>query len=106
MSAKPETRLQELHIHLPVAPKPVAKYKTAVLVGNMLYVSGHGPAKLNENTATSGRVGENLSLEQGKDSARADGPLVEANGAVIVDTTGRTVAEILDEINTLLEARR
>ena len=41
-----------------------------------------------------------------KDSARADGPLVEANGAVVVDTTGRTVAEILDEINTLLEARR
>ena len=41
-----------------------------------------------------------------KDSARADGPLVEANGAVVVDTTGRTVAEILVEINTLLEARR
>ena len=97
MSAKPETRLQELHIHLPVAPKPVAKYKTAVLVGNMLYVSGHGPAKLNENTATSGRVGENLSLEQGKDSARA----VAINALATVKETLGSLDKVKRIVKTL-----
>jgi enamine deaminase RidA (YjgF/YER057c/UK114 family) len=61
----PEKRLQELHITLPPAPKPVAKYKPAVLAGNILYVSGHGPAKKIE-----GKVGKDLTLEQGKDAAR------------------------------------
>ena len=43
MPSKPEARIQELHLTLPPPPKPVAKYKTAVQVGNLLYVSGHGP---------------------------------------------------------------
>ena len=42
----PEARLRELNITLPVPPTPVAKYKPTVRVGNMLYVSGHGPAKV------------------------------------------------------------
>jgi enamine deaminase RidA (YjgF/YER057c/UK114 family) len=71
--AKPETRLMELHLTLPPAPKPMAKYKTAVLAGNMLYVSGHGPAKISDRTPVAGRVGADLSLEQGKESARAVG---------------------------------
>jgi len=70
--SKPEVRLQELHITLPPAPKPVAKYKTAVLAGSMLYVSGHGPAKIEGKPGT-GKVGKDLTLEQGKDSARAVG---------------------------------
>ena len=72
MSSKPETRIQELHLTLPVAPKPVAKYKTAVLVGNMLYVSGHGPAKA-DGKITDGRVGGDLTTEQGKEAARLVG---------------------------------
>jgi enamine deaminase RidA (YjgF/YER057c/UK114 family) len=71
--SKPETRIQELHLTLPPTPKPMAKYKTAVLVGNMLYVSGHGPAKLTDKTPTQGKVGADLTLEQGQESARAVG---------------------------------
>ena len=51
MPSKPETRIQELHLTLPTPPKPVAKYKTAVLVGDLLYVSGHGPARVSDKTA-------------------------------------------------------
>ena len=69
----PETRLQELHLTLPTPPKPMAKYKTAVWAGNMLYVSGHGPAKITDKTAVAGRVGADLTTEQGKDTARAVG---------------------------------
>jgi enamine deaminase RidA (YjgF/YER057c/UK114 family) len=73
MPSKPEARIQELHLTLPPAPKPVAKYKTAVLVGNMLYVSGHGPAKIDAQSPVAGRVGSDLTLEQGKEAARLVG---------------------------------
>ena len=71
--ATPEERLQQLHLTLPTPPKPVAKYKTAVLAGTMLYVSGHGPAKISDKTPIAGRVGADLTTEQGMESARAVG---------------------------------
>jgi enamine deaminase RidA (YjgF/YER057c/UK114 family) len=70
--SKPETRVQELHLTLPPVPKPVAKYKTAVRVGNVLYVSGHGPLK-EDKTLITGKVGKDLNLEQGKAAARQVG---------------------------------
>jgi len=72
MQSNPETRIQELHLTLPPAPKPVAKYKTAVLVGKVLYVSGHGPAKI-DGKDIEGKVGADLTSEQGKAAARAVG---------------------------------
>ena len=73
MPATPEKRIQELHLTLPPAPKPVAKYKTAVLSGNILYVAGHGPAKITDKTPMAGKVGSDLTLEQGQESAKAVG---------------------------------
>jgi enamine deaminase RidA (YjgF/YER057c/UK114 family) len=95
MPSKPETRIQELHITLPTPPRPVAKYKTAVLVGNMLYVSGHGPAKLSDKTALAGRVGADLTTEQGKDSARAVG--------VNILATVRATLGSLDKVKRLVK---
>src|SRR5436190_14701638 len=71
--ASPEARIQELKLTLPPAPKPVAKYKTALLVGNMLYVSGHGPIKKDGKSLVAGKVGADLTLEQGKEAARLVG---------------------------------
>ena len=95
MPSKPETRIQELHITLPTPPKPVAKYKTAVLAGNMLYVSGHGPAKLSDKTPMAGRVGADLTTEQGKDSARAVG--------VNILATVRATLGSLDKVKRLVK---
>ena len=95
MPSKPETRIQELHLTLPDPPKPVAKYKTAVLVGNMLYVSGHGPAKLSDKTPMAGRVGADLTTEQGKDSARAVG--------VNILATVRATLGSLDKVKRLIK---
>ena len=39
------------------------------------------------------------------DSTRADSPLTEAAGSTFVDTTGRTIPEVLDHILDLLEHR-
>lgn len=72
MSSKPETRVQELHLTLPPAPKPVAVYKTAVKHGNLLFVSGHGPLKP-DGTLIVGCLGKDMDLEQGKDAARQTG---------------------------------
>ena len=95
MASKPETRLQELHITLPPAPKPVAKYKTAVQVGNLLYVSGHGPAKGDEKTPTAGKVGSDLDADQGKQVAR----LVGLN---ILSTVKNTLGS-LDKVKRLVK---
>jgi len=70
--ASPDARLKDLNLTLPPAPRPVAKYKTAVQVGNMLYVSGHGPLKADKSMIT-GRVGNDLTLDQGKEAARQVG---------------------------------
>ena len=71
--SSPEARLKELNITLPTPPKPVAKYKSTVLVGNLLYVSGHGPAKIGDPALQAGKVGSKLTTEQGKESARLVG---------------------------------
>ena len=58
----PETRLAELKLELPPAPKPMAVYKTLVVCGNLAHVSGHGPLKPDRSFIT-GRVGADLDLE-------------------------------------------
>lgn len=90
----PERRLQELHLVLPPAAKPVGVYKPAVLVGNMLYLSGHGPLKP-DGTLILGRVGENLSLEEGKQAARQVGLSILA--------TMRGVLGSLDRVKRLVK---
>lgn len=67
-----ESRLAELKLELPPAPKPVAVYKPLVIVDRMAYVSGHGPLKP-DKTLIVGRVGSDLTLEQGKAAARQVG---------------------------------
>ena len=67
-----ETRVAELKLELPPAPKPVAVYKPLVIAGNMAYVSGHGPLKA-DKTLITGRVGADLDLAAGKAAARQTG---------------------------------
>ncbi len=67
-----ETRIAELKLEVPPAPKPVAVYKPLVVAGNMAYVSGHGPLKP-DKTLITGRVGADLDLTAAKDAARQTG---------------------------------
>ena len=57
-----DKRLQELHLTLPPAGKPLAVYKPVVQVGNMLYVSGHVPVQT-DGSLIKGRVGADLTLD-------------------------------------------
>ncbi|QCW98613.1 RidA family protein [Aggregatimonas sangjinii] len=65
----PSERLKELGLELPPAPPPAGLYKPVLVVDNFLYVSGQGPL-LSDGSLYTGRVGENLSMQQGKDAAR------------------------------------
>jgi len=94
MPSSPEKRIQELHLTLPPAPKPVAVYKTAVKHGNLLFVSGHGPLKA-DKTLIVGRVGQDLTLDQGRDAARQVGLAVLA--------TVRDALGSLDKVKRLVK---
>ena len=67
-----EAKIAELGLELPPAPKPGGTYNPAVQVGNMLYVSGHGPV-LADGSMITGKVGGDLSEEDGIKAARQVG---------------------------------
>jgi enamine deaminase RidA (YjgF/YER057c/UK114 family) len=67
-----EKKLEELGIDLPDAGSPVANYVNAVKVGNLLFLSGKGP-NLTDGSYVTGKVGEDLSIEEGKEAARLVG---------------------------------
>lgn len=67
-----EERLAALNLELPPAPKPVATYVTALRVGDLLYVSGHGPLK-SDGSLIKGKVGADADIELGIAAARQTG---------------------------------
>jgi len=69
-------RLAELGIELPQAAAPVAAYVPVVVVGNLAHVSGQLPFVGGQ--LVTGRLGEDVSLEQGQAAARACGLMILA----------------------------
>ncbi len=69
---KIDRRLQELGITLPDAPAPVAAYKTFRISGNLVYIAGQGPIHSPEHPGF-GRIGQDLTTEQGYQAARTTG---------------------------------
>ena len=67
-----ETRLLELGWQLARAPKPMGLYRPVVVVGNLAYLSGHGPLRA-DGTLVTGRVGEDIALEAAQEAARLTG---------------------------------
>lgn len=64
-----ETKLKEKGIILISPSSPVANYVNAVRVGNLLYLAGKGPSK-SDNSYITGKVGRELTIEQGYEAAR------------------------------------
>ena len=65
----PSERIKTLGLELPPAPPPAGLYKPILVVDNFLYVSGQGPM-LNDGSLYTGRVGDTLDLDKGKEAAR------------------------------------
>jgi enamine deaminase RidA (YjgF/YER057c/UK114 family) len=70
--ASPEQRLRELKIELPAVSKPTNTLVNAVRVGDMLYVSGTGPARV-DGKPVPGRLGADLDTGKGRAAAREVG---------------------------------
>ncbi|WP_100260240.1 RidA family protein [Qipengyuania seohaensis] len=71
-----ESRLIELGITLPQAAAPVASYQPLVVSGQTAYISGQLPFV--EGKLATGKLGANVSLEQGQAAARACGLMIMA----------------------------
>ena len=89
-----EARIVELKLELPSAPKPIATYLPAVRVGNLLYVSGHGPLKSDGKSIT-GRVGADLDVSAGQAAAKQ-------TGLAILSTVKSTLGS-LDKVVRLIK---
>ncbi|HHW10026.1 MAG TPA: RidA family protein [Firmicutes bacterium] len=63
-----ESRLHSIGLKLPEPAKPLAAYVPTVRTGNLVFISGQGP-KLEGKMAYVGRVGSDLTLEEGKKAA-------------------------------------
>ena len=68
----PESKLKELGVELSNPSSPVANYVNVVRSGNLLFLSGKGPLK-NDGNYIKGKVGIDLTIEQGYEAARLTG---------------------------------
>ena len=69
VAGSPSSRLSELGIVLPAPPTPLGAYVESSDTGNLLFLSGMLPV-VNRKLAFSGRLGENLSVQEGQEAAR------------------------------------
>jgi len=67
-----EAKLKTLGIKLPTPAKPIANYVGSVRTGNLVFLAGAGPRKA-DGTYIAGRLGQDMSIEQGYQAARLIG---------------------------------
>ena len=67
-----EQNFAALGLSLPPAPKPLGVYKPCLIDGKYLYLSGHGTVK-DDGTLIIGRIGADMTAEEGKLAARQVG---------------------------------
>lgn len=72
MNSSASEKVKELGLVLPPAPKPAGVYKPILVIDKFLYVSGQGTVN-NDGSLMQGRLGDTLSLEEGKLAARQAG---------------------------------
>ena len=97
-TAGAEDNLKLKNITLPAAPAPVANYVTSVRVGSLLFLAGHGPS----SGTPAGKVGKDLSLEQGYQAARATGLNLLATARAALGSLDKVkrVVKVLGMVNS------
>jgi enamine deaminase RidA (YjgF/YER057c/UK114 family) len=99
VSPSAEARLGELSITLPAVPPPVANYVDAVRVGNLLFLAGNTPAA---DWKYKGKVGKDLSVQEGYDTARQVGLIMLAKVRAATGSLDRVkrVVKVLGMVNS------
>jgi enamine deaminase RidA (YjgF/YER057c/UK114 family) len=93
-----EQRLLELGIELPEPVQPVATYVRWVQTGNLLFISGTGPS----DSSPKGKVGSDLTIEQGQQAAREVGLQIIATVKAALGDLDRVtrVVKVLGMVNS------
>lgn len=71
-----EQALNDKGITLPTAAAPVASYVPAVELGGLLYISGQ--VSMTDGALITGRLGDNMSIEEGQEAAKACALMIAA----------------------------
>jgi len=97
-----EARLKELNITLPPPAMPVANYVGAVRTGNLLFLSGHGPLRVDGQPSIRGKLGRDLTVEQGYQAAREVGLSLLATARAALGSLDRVrrVVKVLGMVNS------
>jgi len=103
----PDERFQQLNLNLPPAPKPLGVYKPFLIVGNHVYVSGHGTVK-DDGSLIIGRVGKDMTMEEGKLAARQVGLAILATLKANLGSLNRIkrVIKVLGMVNAVPDFER
>ena len=97
-----EARIKELGLALPQPPKPGGNYVPGVRVGNLLFLSGHGPSRVDGVPSARGKVGRDLSVEEGYKVAREVGINLLGTAKAIVGSLDKVkrVVKVLGMVNS------
>ena len=97
-----EARIKGLGLTLPQPPKPLGTYVPGVRVGNLLFLSGHGPSRVDGVPAVRGKVGRDLSLEDGYKAAREVGVNLLGTARALLGTLDKVkrVVKVLGMVNS------
>ncbi len=101
-----EARLAELGIALPEPAAPVAAYVPVVIAGGLAHVSGQLPFV--DGALVTGRLGEDVGLEQGTAAARACGLMILAQVKAALGSLDRVerVVKLGAFVNSTAELHR
>jgi len=96
-----EARLTELGITLPSPTTPIANYVPGVRVGNLLFLSGHGPLREGMPSAR-GKVGRDLSVDDANKVAREVGLNLLASARQLLGSLDKVkrVVKVLGMVNS------
>jgi enamine deaminase RidA (YjgF/YER057c/UK114 family) len=97
-----ESRIKELGITLPAPAKPMGNYVPGVVVGNLLFLSGHGPLRQDGQISARGKVGRDLSTEDAYKVAREVGINLLGSARSVLGTLDRVkrVVKVLGMVNS------
>lgn len=93
MGGEVEDRLSKLGLVLPAAPNPVANYVPYIVGAELLFISGQ-ISKAADGSVITGRLGEDVTLEAGREAARLCALNILAQASAALGTLDR-VKQIL-----------
>ena len=96
-----EARIKQLGITFPTPSKPLGNYIPGVRIGDLLFLSGHGPIREGQPSAR-GKLGRDLSVEEGYAVAREVGINLLGSARGVLGSLDRVkrVIKVLGMVNS------